>query len=285
MTIKKKILLFACIGIMCHSTYGQGRFSLPFSGAYDEDAPILLGISYTASLSHYLLQLKDDWQGLDILPNGEPGKHILDIENIRAIQSRPALNISVGIPIDIRFTELLYFTLNPSFNFVNQSQIDYSGEAPGENGIEKTVFRRSRHSTDEKAGQNFNSFTFPLHIKFRSEEKVLKNRFNRYRAYLIGGVSYTRWLGIKKEYGELIAEQKNGYQSHALILNPDYYTWEAGVGLDIFFNYFKMSPEIKFSQSFSNILDNNHMLTQGNLYMNPLQSAKARGVFLSLIFQ
>lgn len=264
-------------------SYGQKRFSLPFSNAYDEDASVLLGIQYSLGFNNYILDLNKDWAGSDILASST-SEHIFNLREVNSIKSTPAININVGIPLDFRLTENLYTTFVPSFTFINQSQVSFTGKnQDGDN----TLNLRTRHGEGSINGTNFNSFSFPVNIKFRSDEKVLKNKFNRYRAYISAGARYTRWLGINEEYNELTELLNRGYPTYALIMKPGYYSWESGVGVDIFFTYFKASPEIKFVQSFGNILDKNHILSDPskNVYMAPLNKAVARGVFLSVIFQ
>lgn len=269
--------------------YGQRYISLPFLGGYDEDATILLGISYSAGFSHYALKLNKDWQGSDILPNGEEKDHVLNLKNIRSIASDPRIELNVGIPIDYRLNDLFYINIIPSFNFVNEARVEYTGEISNGDGNfqEKSIQRKGRHALNSTIGRNFNNFNLPFDIKYRSEEKVFKgNGWDfRYRGYLLGGVRYTRWLGIEKEYRDLSAEVRKGHQNQALVFHKDYYSWEAGVGFDLFFYHFKMSPNIKYVQSFSNILGSSPELLQGNLFMAPVHSAKSKSIFLTLIFQ
>lgn len=259
-------------------SYGQKRFSLPFSGTYDEDATVLLGIQYSLGFNNYILKLNENWPNMDLPPEN----HNFSLQKITSIKSTPAININVGIPLDFRVNENLYTTFVPSFTFINQSQVSYTGKT--QNGDEKTINLRTRHGEGSLEGTNFNSFSFPVNIKFRSDEKFLRNKFNRYRAYLSAGARYTRWLGINKEYNELT--ENKSLQTYALIMKPGYYSWEAGVGVDIFFTYFKVSPEIKYVQSFGNILDTKHILSDPkNFFMGPIDKALAKGVYISVIFQ
>lgn len=278
-------IIFAYLIISYYTplSLGQSRLSLPFSSSYDEDAALLMGIHYSYSFSNYILSLEENWKGTDITDQNSATQNINDVYNLSAITSRPSAGVNVGIPVDIRFTDNLYLTFIPSFTFINHSKISYKGEDEIENIIINE--RRTRHDSKTTNGTNFNSFSFPLNIKFRSDEKVLKNKFNRYRAYLSGGARYTRWIGINSEYNELIPLKLTGLAPKAIIMKPGYYSWEVGVGLDIFFTYFKMSPEIKFNQSFGNVLDKDHALAHDNGFMSPLNKASARNIFLTIIFQ
>jgi len=122
-----------------------------------------------------------------------------------------------------------------------------------------------------------------LSIKFKSDEKILKNKSNRYRTYLLGGLKYSRFLSIDKEYKEIMSMVS--MKPEPLIVKPSFISWEAGLGVEIYFTYFKMSPELKFSQSLSSILDHHNVLAQDNQFMAPLDKAFLRNIKFSIIFQ
>lgn len=272
------VIIFIFLGTSSHA---QSKFSIPFSSAYDEDAGVLLGIQYSLGLSNYLLDLEKHWHQMSM--NYGDG-NINNLYRLKSITSTPSLTFSVGIPVDVRITDNLYTTFNPSFTFINNSQVTFTGEDPDREPPErKEINKRTRHTANMSEGTNFNSFDFPLAIKFRSDQKYLRNKFNRYRAYMLAGAKYTRWLDINQEYKEI--QNTNSTKPEPLIMKPGFYSWEAGVGLDIFFTYFKMSPELKFSQSFGSVFDSNSPLLQTNQYMPPLHKAYLRNVYLTIIFQ
>lgn len=274
-----KYIVFIVIGVLlCINSFGQRKISLPFSTSYNEDATILLGIQYNLVSQSYQLKLDKDWQTKHI-DYGPDNSNTLG--ELKSIQSKPSLGFSVGIPVDIRANENLYFTFNPSFLFFNGLGVEYTPMDP--NIATELEPRRQRHIKGSSKGSNFNAFEFPLSIKFRSDEKTLKNKFNRYRGYLIGGARYTRWIGINGEYKALNEMGTNAI--HSLVMKPGYFSWEAGIGTDIFFAYFKMSPEIKFNQSFGNVFDKENSLADGNKFMDPIEKGLIRNIYLSLIFQ
>jgi len=254
-------------------TYGQ-RISLPFSSQYDEEAPILIGLQYSYVHQTYQLSLKKDWQSAEI---PYESTHL----NIKSIHTQAAHNFAVAIPVDIRVDQHWYFTFNPTFQFINNSGIAYTAEN------NERLVRKSRHESNSDKGANFNSFEFPFSIKFRSDEKILKNNLHRYRGYMIGGARISRFIGIDKDYSLLIKERQGSPDNIAqsLILHPSYLSWEVGLGADIFFPYFKMSPEIKFNQSFGSVLNHSHELARDNKFMAPLEKGLIRNIYVSLIFQ
>lgn len=277
-----KHIFFILVGVFFSlDSLAQRKISLPFSSSYNEDATILLGIQYNMVVQSYQLQLKNGWQNHRIEYNGNDANNLGEL---KSIQSKPNFGFSVGIPVDIRSNENLYFTFNPSFLFFNNLGIEYQSTGSKPEWENKSIVRKQRHIAISEKGSNFTAFEFPLSVKFRSDEKILKNKFNRYRAYLIGGVRYTRWIGINDEYSGLQNRPKDDI-APSLIMRPGYLSWEAGLGADIFFAYFKMSPEIKFNQSFGNVFAPNHELAKNNLFMEPIQRGLIRNIYVSLIFQ
>lgn len=271
----KKLLWIIVFLSVCFMSHAQRRLSIPFGSTYDEDAPIVLGINYSYINSKYIVSLKENALENDMFPPDNQ----FHLANLQSIHSSPSHGVSVGIPLDFRITDLWYASFHPNFTFINRTAITYSGE--DSNGERKTLHRRLRHD-GSLDGSNFNSFEFPLKIRLRSEEKYFMNRENRYRGYITGGAKLTRWIGIMDEYVKL---KSSPVRTNAIIMKPEYVSWEVGIGAEIFFTYFKMSPEIKFSQSFGDILAHNHELSQGNAFMGKLDRALARGVYFSLIFQ
>ncbi len=280
----KRLILGIWLCSMAIVAHSQWRVSLPFSSNYDEDAVILVGLQYSYVYQNYQLSLRENWESdyeIDY-----PGENMHDVGSIKSIHSSNGHNFAVGIPVDVRVDNNLYFTFNPTFQFINNSGIAFAGREPvGGDTSPRTLIRRSRHILGSTEGSNFNSFEFPFSIKFRSDEKILKNKVNRYRGYIIGGARVSRFIGIQKEYDLLLKERENSVIAQSLILQPSYLSWEVGIGADIFFPYFKMSPEIKFNQSFTSILDHNHTLAKDNKFMAPLEKGWIRNIYVSLIFQ
>lgn len=275
--MKKIFFIFVLLAHIL-SSYGQKKgFSLPFSSRYDENAPILLGLQYNYVNQNYILHLKNNWQ--TAYPIDYTGENIHDLGELQGIKSKTGHGFSVSIPVDIRATENLYFTFSPSFLFMNNLGVEYKSM----DDTRKPLIRQMRHVQTAVEGTNFNSFEFPLSFKFRSDEKILKNNFNRYRGYLTGGLRYSRWIGLNTEYNKLMKETTEVAES--LILKPGYTSWEFGAGVDIFFPYFKVSPEIKFNQSFASVLDPKHPLAVDNQFMAPVEKGLIRNIYFSLIFQ
>jgi hypothetical protein len=113
----------------------------------------------------------------------------------------------------------------------------------------------------------------PLGIKLKS------NRRKNFRAYVIGGAKYSMDIISKKKRDDssLIAEAK-------FLKNTKNNLWyEAGIGFDLYFEFFKMSPEIKFSQTRRSVLlDSDRLL---NPYVAPIDKLFIRNIQFSLFFE
>lgn len=102
----------------------------------------------------------------------------------------------------------------------------------------------------------------PLLLKFSAE------RHKNMRPYLIAGAGFTIDLAKK--------------ETSPVILNSTDYYLTIGLGSDIYFPFFKLSPELKFSFGLSNIL--NKEIVETNLhpeYTNSLNGLTSRLVILT----
>jgi len=258
----------------------QSFISFPFSG-YNEEAIIQIGFQYNYVNQNYQLNLKENWNQLFQELDTEP-ENITYLGELKSIHSKSAHGFSIGIPMDFRWSDKIAINFAPTFNILNSQQIVYSPMDVERNPI----VRKSKHVLQELRGDNFNSFEFPVALKLRSEEKKILKSDSKYKAYVLGGVRLTRWTGIIDSYEELRIEQReNRPFPEGLILKPEYISWEAGVGFDLYLSYFKVSPEVRFSQSMNNVLSNNHVISTDNKFMAPIDRGLIRNIYFSLIFQ
>lgn len=80
-----------------------------------------------------------------------------------------------------------------------------------------------------------------LLIKYKSERR------GNTRVYVVAGPRFSF------DFGSTVNKTR-GIQNPVVSLIPFTYGWEAGIGLDIYFEYFKFSPEIKTCQTITNAL-------------------------------
>jgi len=161
---------------------------------------------------------------------------------------------SVGIISDLRINRYLNLRFTPTLHFGDR-QLNYSF--------------RTGLVNDSTSNITISSIpiTLPIYLKYSAERK------GNYRPYLIwgGGISYD--LGT------------NSSSQNPVVLKPlDYFT-EFGVGCDIYFSFFKLSPELKYTVGFNDmfvprngrVIDNNE-----SRFSDALTHLKSR--MLTLVF-
>lgn len=251
----------------------QRILSLPFAG-YDEDARIQVGFQYNYANQKYQIVLNNNWQ--NIAPNipmednafpSSAFESTVSNQDIRAIYSSQSHGFSFGIPIDVKWMERMALNFTPSFAILNAHRKIYSPADQNTPGI----IQKSKHTFQDDKGDNFNSFEFPIALKLLSDNKKLTSLDTHYRGYILGGVRLTRWAGIQRHYDQLELNVAAGQSvPESIILWPEYISLEGGVGFDIITSYFKVPPEVRFSQSVHNVLNNNSLLALNNTYMAPI---------------
>jgi hypothetical protein len=109
---------------------------------------------------------------------------------------------------------------------------------------------------------------FPVSIKLKSD------RVDNYRAYIMAGVKYSEGIGVKRNKPDI-------NPVNALLTNKSGFgSYEVGLGLDIYFEYFKMTPEIKLSNSMGNLLNR-----ENTPYANPIDKLSLHTITFSLCFE
>jgi hypothetical protein len=181
----------------------------------------------------------------------DAGKNITD--SLSSITSASSAGFGVGFLARLRITDNLEVRITPGLSFSDR-KILYQYKTPDQN-VEKTISAALAE--------------IPLQLKLKSD------RIGDIRMYLIGGAKYSYNIsGPKKEDANTSPLEK------MVNNNRSYLSYEAGVGCDIYFSYFKFSPEIKFSNTFKNIL------TPGdNPYSKPLDQLFLHTLVFSIYFE
>ncbi|MEC9209856.1 MAG: porin family protein [Bacteroidota bacterium] len=107
---------------------------------------------------------------------------------------------------------------------------------------------------------------FPIYIKYKSE------RYNNFRAYVIGGLKYSMDIAsqdkIDDEGQEIVKLKQNDLMG------------EIGFGLDFYLEYFKFSPQIKISYGVLNLLTKDQ-----SVYTQSINRLTTNGWMLSFTFE
>jgi hypothetical protein len=108
--------------------------------------------------------------------------------------------------------------------------------------------------------------SFPLHFKFNSD------RIDNFRVYLLGGVKYDVYFGSNATESNTGTDIKFKSTDFGI---------EGGIGFNFFLHYFTLSPEIKFSNGLSNILQRDPSVK----YSSVFDKLQTRMIMFSLHFE
>lgn len=158
---------------------------------------------------------------------------------------------SVGFLGDVRLADYLSLTFTPGVAF-NTRRIEFEGTLPNGN------------PPAEAETQEIGTTQLDLPVLFKLKSERRRNT----RVYIVGGVNPNFTLGTRR----------NDEQANVLRAGTTDVALEYGVGLDLFYPYFKFSPELRFSHGLTNL----HQPGTNDVYTRSLQSMKSNTVTLYL---
>lgn len=222
--------------------------SVPAWGGGADLKDLSFGFSFSSVNSYYKIDKNLNWQTPFV--DASSGQ---TIAGLNSISSGYTQGFGVGFLTRLRLTEHLEVRITPSLIFVDKTlNYTFVGSTPA---IVKKV---SNTAVD-----------FPLLLKVKSD------RIGDFRAYLLGGVKYSENIGTK------IGSDANAAPLDKLVNNVSgYASYEAGMGCDIYFEFFKLSPEIKLSNSFGNVLYH-----ENNAFSAPISKLSLHSLMFSLYFE
>lgn len=222
-------------------------FAQAWGGGADQ-TDLSFGFTFSYVQSDFKIVKKPDWR-----------KPYFDTElqkditgSLKSISSKSLPGFAVGFLTRYRLTEHLEARVAPSLVFSDRS-VSYAYDTPSQD-VDKSV-----QST---------AVDFPLSLKLKSD------RIGDMRAYIMGGVKYSGAIGAKNKDAntdplEKTIKNVRGYSSY-----------EAGIGFDIYFEYFKLSPELKVTNTFGNIL-----VPENHPFSSPISKLSLHTIMFSLYFE
>jgi len=135
-------------------------------------------------------------------------------------------------------------------------------------GDKKVVFKEQRRGAIVEQYVKSTYLSVPIDLKLSAA------RFNNYRPYVVTGLAPTVDLTVKK--------------GKELLVKRSDMMFEIGMGLDLYYPFFKMIPELKFCFGLNNVLDKNRTdLKDASLlkYSNALDRAQNGMIVLTLYFE
>ena len=159
---------------------------------------------------------------------------------------------SVGVLGEIKANDWLSLRFIPTMHF----------------GDKKVVFK------EQRSGQIAEQYVKSTYLSVPIDFKVSAARFNNYRPYVVTGFAPTVDLTVKK--------------GKELLVKRTDMMFEVGMGLDLYYPFFKMIPELKFCFGLNNIIDNNRTdLKDASLlrYSDALDKVQNGMIVLTLYFE
>jgi len=241
---KKRFLFILILLFSCKFAFAQ----VPSWGGGADQTDFSFGFSFQSVSSYYKIDKKPNWQA----PYFDPGVGHNITDAVTSITSPNSPGFAVGFLARYNFTDFLEFRATPSLVFADRT-VKY---------------------TYATASQNTNSTVPATDLDFPFSLKLKSERIQDFRAYMLAGIKYSMAVGSKKNSPDIdplqaVLRNKAGFGSY-----------EVGLGADIYFEYFKLSPEIKLSNSFGNLL-----IPEANPYSSPLNKLSLHTVTISLIFE
>ena len=249
--IKKRYLTLIILRFCSNLLFAQDpQPPSPFAwGGGADQQDLSFGFSFSYVNTYFKIQKNPNWRSpfLDKENGNAPVT-----SDLNSLSSPNSPGFAVGFLTRYRITEHLEARITPSLVFADR-ELSYVYANPNDD-VTKSV--------------NATTVDFPLLLKLKSD------RLGNFRAYLIGGVKYSYAIGANKSDADAALLDKtvknvSGYSSY-----------EAGVGCDIYFEYFKLSPEIKLSNSIGNVL-----VSENQPFSAPISKLSLHTVMFSLIFE
>ncbi|SHN19821.1 Outer membrane protein beta-barrel domain-containing protein [Cyclobacterium lianum] len=193
--------------------------SLIFNASGSDDQALSYGFFLAAHNSSLRIKYSDNF-----MDPAYPG-----LENVRAIMPVFSPGFALGFLVTGRLHDQLNLMFTPKVGFYEyRTELQLftdDGNSPNGIGI-STVPLLTEETLVE----------FPLLVKYKSE------RFNNTRMFFVGGLN-----------GQIRTKNQEEANEDPVVLKGRDLAVEMGLGFDLYFQYFKFSPEIRFSHGLMNL--------------------------------
>jgi hypothetical protein len=181
-----------------------------------------------------------------------PKADLSTIPGYYGMWSEASPGYSIGIVSNLRLGTYFDLRFIPTFSStVRRLYFDIDDPFTGERGI-----------TEREVESSF--IQFPFELKFKSM------RINNHRWYVLGGIQYNIDL----------ASDENVEDDTIFKIARNNVAWEAGVGIDIYFEYFKFSPQLKAAFGINNIL-----VEDGTIPVQGIDALYSRCILINFTFE
>ncbi|MCF8278537.1 MAG: PorT family protein [Flavobacteriales bacterium] len=241
----KNILLSTIIGLafILFNTDAFAQFPLKF-----KEKKQLNLTKYDRKLMHFGFSLGMNYTDLAVKNIG----NIQSLDSVFVVEPKGGVGFNLGIVSDLRMGEHFNLRFIPGISFVGRS-------------MEYTLREMDTVSVVYDKTVNSVYLEVPIYFKFRSR------RINNWRVYIIGGGKFMYDMATKEDVktDEVILKMKK-----------EDYTWDLGVGVDFYLEYFKLSTEVKMAFGLNNL-----MVKDQTVFTNSIQSLQSKTFLFSLYFE
>lgn len=252
---KLHISLFLILGliVLSSSTWAQSR-TIPNQPRYDKKK-YHFGFYLGANQMLFNIKMKPGFTNFTYFQDQVPEINA-DSAYLRNVEPAPQLGFTIGIVSDLRLGKYFNLRFTPELLFserkLNYTMLTYYRNVPQLVTIEKLV--PSTH------------LNFPFYLKYKGV------RLHNVRPYVFIGVKFIMDLAAQAGKEEDVTEQEVVVKLYRSDI-----AFEAGVGFDFYFNWFKMGTELRMSYGINNVLKN-----EDNIYTDPIESVHSK--IFQLIF-
>lgn len=177
-------------------------------------------------------------------------------DTVLEINPRSGPGFNIGIVSNVLLFKYVDLRFTPQLSFTDRG-LNY-------------IFKDAADNTDRPIESTY--IDFPLSIKVRSI------RHRNVGFYVIGGVKYSYDVISQKKVTK--GEDPFDVTTRKVKLHDNDFSYEWGFGWDLYYQYFKFSPEIKFSYGMNNLLKK-----EDHRYSRPLDQLFSRVLVLNFYFE
>ncbi|MBC7914249.1 MAG: outer membrane beta-barrel protein [Pyrinomonadaceae bacterium] len=243
--MRKSILLISFLVLLKFSSFAQGNW-----GGGADDQIFSPGFTFQYLSSEYKIYKRPDWRKrfFDI----ETNRFVTD--SLQSIKSPTSQGFGLGFIANFKINDHTDLRITPTLVFLART-LSYEYHDPTQNRLVEIPTTTAE---------------FPIGIKLKSDRRL------NFRAYILAGGKYSHDIVSKKKttnegkaLTEMLVTNRKGYLSY-----------DVGVGFDFYFEFFKLTPELKLSNSIGNVLK-----YENHPYTSPLEKAYTRNFQFSLFFE
>ncbi len=236
------VLLLFCSNLLLAQTP-------PAWGGGADQNDLSFGFLFSYVSSNYKIVKQPNWRA----PYFDQGTNKYITDSLRSISSNSLPGFAIGFITRYTLMEHLEVRITPALVFSDRS-LTYTYDDPALN-VTKQI--------------QPTSVDLPLLLKLKSD------RLGNFRAYVLAGVKYS--YAISKGAGD----ENTLDPLQKLVRNTGGFgSYETGIGCDIYFEFFKLSPEIKLSNSFGNVL-----VPENQPFSAPISKLSLHTIMFSLYFE